>query len=156
VAGDWGAVALAGEAGGQVYGDQTLGVRNSWSLQAARNFQVVRVCLPPGARPEHWQELLKAAPSGSFWGYLYQVAPLAVCPGEAATLPPPADCRWIPQDGQTLLCSKTPQDLRGLGAWLKQQAINPLVVALPRTSLPWGQLPSWLRFRPPGRPTGRK
>jgi collagenase-like PrtC family protease len=152
VAGDWGAVALVAAAGGRVYGDQTLGVRNSWSLQTAREFQVTRVCLPPGSRPEHWQDLLKAAPSGSFWSYLYHAAPLAVCPGATAPCPPPADFRWIPQPDQTLLCLKTPRNLRGLGAWLKQQAIFPLVVALPHSSLPWGKFPAWLRSRPQDRP----
>jgi len=155
VAGDWGAVALVAAAGGGVYGDQTLGVRNSWSLKTARELKVTRVCLPPGSRPEHWQDLLKAAPSGSFWSYLYHVPPLAVCPGATAPCPPPADLRWIPQDDQTLLCLKTPRNLRGLGAWLKQQAIFPLVVALPHSSLPWGKFPAWLRSRPQGRPNLR-
>lgn len=152
VAGDWGAVGLVGAAGGQIYGDQTLGVRNSWAVKAARGLKVTRVCLPPGARPEHWQQLLQAAPPGSFWSYLYHVEPLAVCPGEAAGLPPPADLRWIVQDDKALLCGKTPRNLRDLGPWLKQQAISPLVVALPHTSLPWGQLPSWLSSRPQNRP----
>jgi collagenase-like PrtC family protease len=152
VASDWGAVALVAAAGGGVYGDQTLGVRNSWSLQTARELKVTRVCLPPGSQPDHWQDLLKAAPSGSFWSYLYHLAPLAVCPGATAPCPPPADLRWIPQDDQTRLYFKTPRNLRGLGAWLKQQAIFPLVVALPHSSLPWGKVPAWLRSRPQGRP----
>jgi collagenase-like PrtC family protease len=155
VAGDWGAVALVAAAGGRVYGDQTLGVRNSWSLKIAQQFKVTRVCLPPGSQPEHWQDLVKAAPSGSFWSYLYHLAPLAVCPGATAPCHPPADLRWIPQDDQTRLCLKTPWNLRGLGAWLKQQAISPLVVALPHSSLPWGKFPAWLRSRPPGRPQQR-
>jgi collagenase-like PrtC family protease len=156
VAGDWGAVALVAAAGGRVYGDQTLGVRNSWSLETARECKVARVCLPPGWRPEHWQDLLKAAPSGSFWSYLYHAAPLAACPGATAPCPPPAELRWIPQDDQTLLCLKTPRNLRGLGAWFKQQAIFPLVVALPHSSWSRGKLPPWLRSRPPGRPQPRK
>jgi collagenase-like PrtC family protease len=155
VAGDWGAVALVAAAGGRVYGDQTLGVRNSWSLKTAREFKVTRVCLPPGSRPEHWQDFLKAAPSGSFWSYLYHVAPLAVCPGATAPCLPPANLRWIRQDDQSLLCLKAPWNLRGLGAWLKQQAIFPLVVALPHSSLPWGKFPAWLRSRPQGRPNLR-
>ena len=155
VAGDWGAVALAGAAGGQVYGDQTLGVRNSWSVKAARELKVTKVCLPPAARPEQWQKLLQASPPGRFWSYLYHAEPLAVCPVEAATLPLPADLRWIPQEDEALLCAQTPRDLRDLGPWLKQQAISPLVVALPHTSLPRGRLPAWLSPRPPNRPAGK-
>jgi collagenase-like PrtC family protease len=150
VAGDWGAVALAGGAGGLVYGDQTLGARNSWSLQAARGLGVTKVCLPPGSQPEHWQALLKKAPSGSFWSYLYQVVPLAVYPGEAAALAPLADLRWLPQDDYALLCSPTAWSLRGLKNWFKQQNISPLVVALTQTSLSWGKTPSWLGTRPQG------
>jgi collagenase-like PrtC family protease len=150
VAGDWGAVALVGGAGGRVYGDQTLGVRNSRSLEAAREFRVTKVCLPPGSQPEHWQALLKKAPSGSFWSYLYHVVPLAVYPGEAAAPAPLADLRWIPQDDQALLCPSTPQSLLGLKNWFKQQDILPLVVALTQTSLSWGQTPSWLGTRPQG------
>jgi collagenase-like PrtC family protease len=152
VAGDWGAVALVAAAGGRVYGDQTLGVRNSWALKAARQFQVARVCLPPGSRPEHWQDFLKMAPSGSFWGYLYRSAPLAICPKAAAVLPPPPDLRWDLDADQAHLCLQPPQNLRPLANWLKQQAIFPLVVALPHSPLPRGQLPSWLSPRPPGRP----
>ena len=48
VAGDWGAVALVGAAGGQVYGDQTLGVRNSWSVKAVREFKVSQSLPAPG------------------------------------------------------------------------------------------------------------
>ena len=39
VAGDWGAVALVGAAGDQIFGDQTLGVRNSWSVAARPGVQ---------------------------------------------------------------------------------------------------------------------
>jgi collagenase-like PrtC family protease len=150
VAGDWGAVALASGAGGRLYGDQTLGVRNSWSWQAARELGVTKVCLPPGSQPQHWQALLQATPSGSFWSYLYHVVPLAVYPGEAAALAPLADLRWLPQDDQALLCPSTPLSLRGLKNWFKQQDISPLVVALTQTSLSWGQTPSWLGTRPQG------
>ena len=80
LAGDWSGVALAGAAGGQVFGDQTLGVRNSWSVETAREVKVNRVCLPPGHRSDHWQEILAATPFGSFWSYLYRCAALAVCP----------------------------------------------------------------------------
>ena len=145
---DWGAVALVGAAEAQIYGDQTLGVRNSWSLACAREFKVNRVCLPPGYRSDHWQELLAAAPSGSFWSYLYRCAALAVCPGDAAALTPPENLRWIVEDGKALLCLKAPQNLHDLENWFKQQSILPLVVALPRSPRPRGQLPPWLIPRP--------
>jgi collagenase-like PrtC family protease len=152
VAGDWGAIALAGAAGGQVYGDQTLGVRNSWSVKALREFKVARVCLPPGNRAEHWQDILAAAPSGRFWSYLYHNAALAVCPGEAAALTPPENLRWIAQDGKALLCLKAPQNLLDLEPWFKQQVIFPLMVALPHSPRPRGQIPPWLVARPQDRP----
>jgi collagenase-like PrtC family protease len=152
VAGDWGAVALAGAVGGQVYGDQTLGVRNSWSVEAAREFKVSRVCLPPGHRSAHWQVILGAAPSGSFWSYLYRCAALAVCPGEAAALTPPENLRWVAEDGKALLCLKAPQYLHDLDNWFKEQSILPLMVALPHSPRPRGQLPPWLVPRPQNRP----
>jgi collagenase-like PrtC family protease len=152
VAGDWGAVALAGAAGGQVYGDQTLGVRNSWSVKALREFKVARVCLPPGHRAVHWQNILMAAPSGRFWSYLYHCAALAVCPGEAAALDPPESLRWIAEDGKALLCLKAPQNLLDLESWFKQQAVFPLTVALPHSPRPRGQIPPWLKARPQDRP----
>ena len=152
VAGDWGAVALVGAAGNQVYGDQTLGVRNSWSVETSREFKVSRVCLPPGHRSDHWQEVLAAAPSGSFWSYLYRCAALAVCPGEAAALTPPENLRWIVEDGKALLCLKAPQYFHDLEVLFKQRSILPLVVALPRSPRPRGQLPSWLVPRPQDHP----
>jgi collagenase-like PrtC family protease len=152
VAGDWGAVALVGAAGGQIFGDQTLGVRNSWSLATAREFKVTRVCLPPGHRSDHWQEILAATPFGSFWSYLYRCAALAVCPGEAAALTPPENLRWFVEDGKALLCLKAPQNLHDLENWFKQQSILPLVVALPHSPRPRGQLPPWLVPRPQDRP----
>lgn len=152
VAGDWGAVALVGAAGDQVFGDQTLGVRNSWSVAASREFKVNRVCLPPGHRSDHWQEILAATPFGSFWSYLYRSAALAVCPGEAAALTPPENLRWIEEDGKALLCLKAPQNLFDLDPWFKQQSILPLVVALPHSPRPRGQIPPWLVPRPPDRP----
>jgi collagenase-like PrtC family protease len=148
VAGDWGAVALIGAAGGQVFGDQTLGVRNSWSVAAARELKVNRVCLPPGHRPHHWQTLLAAAPPGSFWSYLYRCAALAVCPPEAAAQTPPAGLHWAVEDGKALLCLKASQNLLELESWFKQQSILPLVVALPHSPRPRGQLPPWLVRRP--------
>jgi collagenase-like PrtC family protease len=148
VAGDWGGVALVGAAENQVYGDQTLGVRNSWSVEASRELTVSRVCLPPGHRSDHWQELLAAAPSGSFWSYLYRCAALAVCPAEAAALAPPENLRWIVEDGKALLCLKAPQYCHDLDILFKQRSILPLVVALPHSPRPRGQLPSWLVPRP--------
>ena len=152
VAGDWGAVALVGAAGNQIFGDQTLGVRNSWSVAAGREFKVTRVCLPPGHRSDHWQELLAATPFGSFWSYLYRCAALAVCPGEAAALTPPENLRWMVEDGKAFLCLKAPQNLHDLDPWFKQQSILPLVVALPHSPRPRGQLPPWLVPRPLARP----
>ena len=152
IAGDWSAVALAGAAGGQVFGDQTLGVRNSWSVEIGREFKVSRVCLPPGHRSDHWQEILAAVPFGSFWSYLYRCAALAVCPGEAAALTPPENLRWMVEDGKALLCLKAPQNLHDLEPWFRQQSIFPLVVALPHSPRPRGQLPPWLIPRPQDRP----
>jgi hypothetical protein len=152
VAGDWGAVALVGAAGNQVYGDQTLGVRNSWSVETSREFKVSRVCLPPGHRSDHWQEILAAAPSGSFWSYLYRCAALAVCPGDAAALNPPENLRWMVEDGKALLCLKAPQYFHDLEVLFKQRSILPLVVALPHSPRPRGQLPPWLVPRPLARP----
>jgi collagenase-like PrtC family protease len=152
VAGDWGAVALAGAAGNQVYGDQTLGVRNSWSVETSREFRVSRVCLPPGHRSDHWQEVLAAAPSGSFWSYLYLCAALAVCPGGAAARTPPENLRWIVEDGKAYLCLKAPQNFHDLEVLFKQRSILPLVVALPHSPRPRGQLPAWLVSRPQDRP----
>jgi collagenase-like PrtC family protease len=149
VAGDWGAVALIGAVGGQVYGDQTLGVRNSWAVKAARALKVTRVCLPPTPHPERLRDLLKAAPPASFWGYLYQVPSLALCPGQAPGLLPHSDLHWIPDNGNENSCliAKTPLDLRNRGTWLKHQGIFPLVVALPNSSVSRGRLPIWLHPR---------
>ncbi len=147
VAGDWGAVGLVEAAGGQVYGDQTLGLRHSWSVAAGRELNVGRVCLPPGHRAQHWQAILDATPPGSFWSYLYHCATLAVCPREAAGLSPPDHLRWVLEDGKALLCLKASQNLLDLESWFKQQAILPLVVALPHSPRPRGQLPPWLSPR---------
>ena len=156
VAGDWGAVALVGAAGDQIFGDQTLGVRNSWSVAGAREFKVTRVCLPPGHRSDHWQEILAATPFGSFWSYLYRCAALAVCPFDAAALTPPENLRWMVEDGKALLCLKAPQNLFELDPWFKQQSILPLVVALPHSPRPRGQLPPWLVPRPGAPPPVNK
>jgi collagenase-like PrtC family protease len=136
VAGDWGAVGLIRGVGGQIYGDQTLGVRNSLAVKVAREVQVTRVCLPPGQPVEHWQAMLQAS----------QVTPLAICPVPGGL--PREDLRWISEDGKAILAPKIPLDLRDQGAWLKRQGIFPLIVALPHSSVPRGQIPAWL---PPAR-----
>jgi collagenase-like PrtC family protease len=159
VAGDWGGVALAGAAGGRVYADQTLGLRNSWSAQAARDLKIARACLPPGHRAQHWEPLLAASPPGSFWSYLYHCPTVAVCPPEAAALEPPENLRWIVEDGQALLCLKPSQNLLDLDDWFKQQAILPLLAALPHSPRPRGEIPPWLappQARPKPRPGPRK
>lgn len=147
MAGDWGAVALIQAVGGQIYGDQTLGIRNSFAVRAARPFGVSRVCLPPGSRPECWQELLQAAPPGSFWSYLYRMPPPALCPGEPPVLWSREELRWPSEDDKAALGLKNPLDLRGLGAWFKQHGIFPLIVALPHSPMPRDQLPAWLSPR---------
>jgi collagenase-like PrtC family protease len=154
VAGDWGAVALVGGVGGQIYGDQTLGVRNSLAVKAARAVKVTRICLPPTPQPERRRDLLKAAPPASFWGYLYQMTPLVRCPGPAPGVLPREDLRWISAKGNdtSVLIAKTPLDLRHRGVWLKDQGIFPLVVALAHSSVPLGQLPAWLTPRPRSAP----
>jgi hypothetical protein len=148
VAGDWGAVALIRRIGGQVYGDQTLGVRNSRALRAAKQLMVARVCLPTGLRPERWQELLKASPTGSFWGYLYQVAPLARCLGGTPGPLAQDNLRWISEDGTAILGFKDPLDLRDLDTWLNQLGIFPLIVSLLNSPIPPGQLHDWLSTVP--------
>jgi collagenase-like PrtC family protease len=154
VAGDWGAVALIGTMGGQIYGDQTLGVRNSSAVKAARTVKVTRVCLPPTPHPVRRRDLLKAAPPASFWGYLYQVPPLVRCPGPPPGLLPRADLRWVSDNapGNSTLIAKSPLDLRHRGTWLKDQGIFPLVVALAHSSALRDQLPAWLGHRPRSAP----
>jgi collagenase-like PrtC family protease len=154
VAGDWGAVALIGTMGGQAYGDQTLGVRNSSAVKAARTVKVTRVCLPPTPHPERQRDLLKAAPPASFWGYLYQVPLLARCPGPAPEVLPREDLHWASDNapGTSTLITKTPLDLRHRGTWLKDQGIFPLVVALAHSSTPRGHLPAWLSHPPRSAP----
>ena len=131
MAGDWGAVALVREAGGEIYGDQTLGVRNSLAVIAARDLAVSKVCLPPGRGPEGWQELLQAAPRGSFWGYLYQLPALTVCvPGNLAlpsreSGPGGEKLRWIVEDDLGYLCPEAPQELGNLQDWFKHNEVSP-------------------------------
>jgi collagenase-like PrtC family protease len=142
VAGDWGAVALARDAGGEVFGDQTLGVRNTLALEAARQLGVDRICLPPVRRPEDWRPWLNAVPQGRFWSYLYHFPDLAVCP-RAAALPPGAPgLRWVADGDHSCLCKEAPEHLEKTAAWLPRQGVAPLVVALPRSGLPWGKAPA--------------
>ena len=158
VAGDWGAVALVRQAGGEIYGDQTLGVRNSLAVIAARDLTVSKVCLPLGRGPGDWQELVQAAPRGSFWGYLYQLPALAVCaPGNLAlpsreTGPGGEKLRWIVEGDLGFLCPEVPQELGNLQDWFRQNGVAPLVVSLPHSGQPWGQVPALARPRPEPRP----
>ena len=103
--GDWGGVALVREAGGLIYGEQTLGVRNSQALSAARELGVSKVCLPPGQGPQDWQDLVQAAPRGSFWGYLYHLPALTTCPRGAGELPVPNgdNLRWVSEGDLAVL-----------------------------------------------------
>ncbi len=153
VAGDWGGVALIREAGGEIYGDQTLGVRNSLAVIAARDLAVSRVCLP-GRGPQAWEEMVKAAPRASFWSYLYHLPALTTCPRGAEALPPRErgpggeKLRWLIEDDLALLCPETPQELGHLQDWFRQNGVSPLVVSLPHSGLPWGQVPTPSRPRP--------
>ncbi|MDP3181860.1 MAG: U32 family peptidase [Desulfobaccales bacterium] len=154
VAGDWGAVALVRQVGGEVLGDQTLGVRNSWALKTARELGVAKVCLPPGRRPEDWQELLQQGTPASFWSYVYHFPALAVWPREAAPAlsrrrgPLGEKLRLAPEGDLIFLCKEVPEYLGSLGGWLKQHRVAPLILALPRSGLPRGQVPAWVAPEP--------
>jgi collagenase-like PrtC family protease len=142
VAGDWGAAVLARSAGCEVYGDQTLGVRNTPALEVAHQVGVARVCLPPAPRPEDWQKWLHAAPPGRFWSYLYHFPALAVCPRTGAAPPLPAPgLRWVTYGENVCLSKETPEHLEKTGEGLSRQGVAPLVVSLPRSRLPWGKVP---------------
>jgi len=157
VAGDWGGVALIREAGGEIYGDQTLGVRNSLGVIAARDLAVSRVCLP-GRGPQAWEAMVQAAPRASFWSYLYHLPALTTCPRGAEALPPRErgpggeKLRWLIEADLALLCPEVPQELGHLQDWFRQNGVSPLVVSLPRSGLPWGQVPAPARPRPEPRP----
>ncbi len=140
VAGDWGAAALAAALGCEVYGDQTLGVRNTRALEAARQAGVHRVCLPPARRPDDWHQWLNAAPPGRFWSYLYHSPALAVCPRGAAP-PPLPGLRWVAYGENLCLSKETPEHLEKSAEWLSRQGVAPLVLSLPRSRLPWGRAP---------------
>jgi collagenase-like PrtC family protease len=164
VVGDWGGVALAREAGGEIYGEQTLGIRNSLAVLTARELAVSKVCLPPGRGPDSWQALVKAVPRGSFWGYLYHLPVLATCPrtGEAPTArelgPGGERLRWLVEGDLNLLCPEVPELLDRFQDWFRQNWVSPLVVSLPRSGLTWGQAPALARParpEPRGRPESR-
>lgn len=162
LAGNWGGVALARAAGGEVLGDQTLGIRNAEALKTAREVGLTRVCLPPGQRPGDWRELVKAAPAAGFWSYLYHVPALAVCPSAVAPRPGPAPepngpgIHWGSQEDLALLCQEHPDHLEHCAAWFQQHGVAPLLVALPRSRLPWGRVPPPTRSRPERRRPGRR
>ncbi|MCX5892082.1 MAG: U32 family peptidase, partial [Deltaproteobacteria bacterium] len=147
VAGDWGAVKLVREAGGQVYGEQTLGVRNSQALLAASDLGVSKVCLPPGKGPQDWQDLVQAAERGSFWGYLYHLPDLAVCPRGAGELSIPngQSLRWLSEGDPAVLIPEAAERLASHQVWFEQKWVAPLVVSLVHSTLPWGQVPALAR-----------
>ena len=154
VAGDWGGVALVRQAGGEIYGEQTLGVRNSLALAAARELAVSKVCLPPGRGPQDWQALVQAAPRGSFWGYLYHLPVLAACPRGAgdSAVPDAAKLRWLTTGDLTVLIPEAPVHLKACRGWFEQKWVSPLVVSLPHSGLPRGRVPELAR---PPRPEPR-
>jgi hypothetical protein len=151
LAGDWGAVQLVREVGSQVYGEQTLGVRNSQARLAAADLGVFKVCLPPGRGPQDWQELVQAAPRGSFWGYLYHLPALMVCPrGEGDRSDPTgAKLRRRTIGDLTTLIPEAAMQLESSCGWFKQKWVTPMVVSLVHSNLPWGQVPGLAR--PPQR-----
>jgi collagenase-like PrtC family protease len=157
VAADWGAAALAFAAGFEVFGDQTLGVRNTPALEAARAAGVARVCLPPASRPADWQQWLSTAPPGRFWSYLYHVPALAVCPRTAPTPPPPAPgLRWVTCGEHLCLSKESPEHLEAAAERLSRQGVAPLVVSLPRSRLPWGKVPVLAASNPRHPPRPRR
>ncbi|MCL4501582.1 MAG: U32 family peptidase [Deltaproteobacteria bacterium] len=147
VAGDWGAVALVREAGGSIFGEQTLGVRNSKALLAASGLGVSKVCLPPGTGPRDWQDLVQAAARGSFWSYLYHVPPLAVCPRgeEEPSFPNGGNLRWLTAGDLALLLPESAEHLESCRGWFEQKWVAPLVISLCHSILPWGQVPDLAR-----------
>jgi hypothetical protein len=154
LAGDWGAVQLVREAGGQVYGEQTLGVRNSRARSAAADLSVFKVCLPPGRGPQDWQELVQAAPRGSFWGYLYHLPTLMVCPPGKGDLSVPsgAKLRGRSIGDLTALIPEAAEPRESSRAWFEQKWVAPLVISLVHSNLPWGQVPGLARPPRPKKP----
>ena len=145
--GDWGGVALVREAGGLIYGEQTLGVRNSQALSAARDLGVSKVCLPPGRGPQDWQDLVQAAPRGSFWGYLYHLPALTTCPRGEGELPVPngENLRWLSEGDLAVLLPEAAEHLELYQVWFEQKWVAPLVISLSHSDLPWGQVPALAR-----------
>lgn len=46
-------------------------------------------------------------------------------------------------DGEhACLCKEAPEHLEKAAEWLPRQGVAPLVVALPRSGLPWGKAPA--------------
>lgn len=161
VVSDWGSLGLVRSLEGEAYGDQTLGVRNSQALFMALENGAARVCLPPG-RPAAWQDLVAGGPKGRFWAYLHHFPALAVFPQEAVAAFSSGGklfrekLRWLAEGDLSLLCRKAPEHLplESVAGLLKQAKVGPLLMALPHSGLPWGQVPAWLAPGPkrPGRP----
>ncbi len=145
--GDWGGVALVREAGGLIYGEQTLGVRNSQALSAARDLGVSKVCLPPGRGPQDWQDLVQAAPRGSFWGYLYHLPALTTCSRGEGDLPVSdrENLRWLSEGDLAVLRPEAAEHLEPYQVWFEQKWVAPLVISLVHSDLPWGQVPALAR-----------
>lgn len=162
VASDWGALKLLRHPEVEVYGDQTLGVRNSEALKTARQAGAVRVCLPPG-NPKDWQQLLAQGPKGSFWTYLCHFPALAVFPREAVAGRAPVRApwgeklRWLTEGELVFLGRQSAEHLplESKERWLKTRQLQPLVLALPHSGLPWGQVPAWVASPPKRRPGPR-
>jgi collagenase-like PrtC family protease len=148
IAGDWGAAVLARKLG-EVYGDQTLGVRNVWALEAARELGVPRICLPPGD-PSKWRDLVK--PDAGWWGYLSHTPALAVWP--SGTEPPlprtlaGQRLRRVAEGEMVLLCKRAPENLEDQAPGQQRRGVVPLIIALPRSGLPWNRVPPGLESRP--------
>jgi collagenase-like PrtC family protease len=153
IAADWGAAALARRLGAEVYGEQTLGVRNVWALKAARELGVARICLPPGD-PDRWRDLLK--PEAGFWGYLSHYPALGVWPrGAEPALPRTLagyKLRRVVEGELALLCKRVPENLEPQTGLLQSRGVAPLVVALPRSGLPMNRVPVELELRRPQAP----
>ena len=155
VASDWGAAVLVHDLGGEVYGDETLGVRNLWALEAGQTLGVRHFCLPPGPKPDSWQLLVEGAPPGSFWGYFYHTPPLSVYSGTGGAFPAKVPgglagqrLRWVQEEDLFCLRPAAPVSLERFRDWLEDRGISPLLWALPGSGLAWGQVPEKLRRGP--------
>ncbi len=146
VAGNWGAVSLAREFGAEIFGDETLGVRNLAALEAALTLGVKKMCLPPGGEHHAWHRLLTQTSAKVWWSYLWHVPTLAVYSVQvkkfAASFPLKSDSRklrWVSDGNLVRLCPKAPVDLRARQEWLERERVSPLMVSLPFSGLPWGE-----------------